>query len=146
MDKRTLLAIAISMGVLLLWWQLFPPTPRPQAPQPTATGASGQSAPAAPAARADTPGQPASAPAAARPAEERVVLDGDRAKFVLSSWGGSLREVVLEDERFLRDRKDPASGAQIIGTTTPETAPLLTTFPKGSFSGAVSAFTVSRPS
>ena len=150
MDKRTLLAIAISMGVLLLWWQLFPPTPPPQTSKPAATGASGQSAPAAPGAQqattpAGTPAQAAS-PGAPRPAEQKVVLDGDRAKFVLSTWGGSLREVVLEDERFLRDRNDPTSGAQIIGTKTPETAPLLTTFPKGTFAGGAAAFTVSQQS
>jgi YidC/Oxa1 family membrane protein insertase len=157
MDKRTLVAVAICMGILLLWWKIFPPTP-PQAPPPQAQSAPaaqqqpapGQpaSAPATgpPAAAAPTPGAPAAPTPATRGPEERVVLRAPGARFVLSSWGGTLREVQLEEPRFLRDPKDPSSGMQIIGTTAPEQAPLRTTFSKADFaSPEAGTWTVERP-
>jgi YidC/Oxa1 family membrane protein insertase len=153
MDKRTLVAVGICMGILLLWWKIFPPTP-PQAPPPRPPAAA-QPAPAVPPPAPGTPIAPAApatggtAPAggeSARAPEERVVLRAPGARFVLSSWGGTLREVHLEERHFLRDPKDPGSGYQIIGTTAVEQAPLRTTFVKASFNWSeAGSWTVERP-
>ena len=153
MEKRTLLAVAICFGILVAWWKLFPPAPPAPPPKPAAT------APAQPAATPGTPPAPGSTPApgataatapagqpAARGPEETVELQSAGARFVLSSWGGSLRQVVLTEERFLKEKGDPTSGLAIIGTKTPETAPLRTSFPKSSFPSPVEGgWTVSRP-
>jgi YidC/Oxa1 family membrane protein insertase len=159
MDKRTILAVGICMGILLLWWKIFPPTP-PQAPPPRppataqqpaappaqpATGAA-PAAPADPAAAGSAAPGTAAAAAPARGPEERIVLQAPGVRYVLSSWGGTLREVHLEEERFLKDPKDPSSGLQIIGTSGPEQAPLRTTFGKANFASPEAGnWTVQRP-
>jgi YidC/Oxa1 family membrane protein insertase len=158
MEKRTLLAVAICMGILLVWWKVFPPTPPAPAPAPpTAAPAAtspGGAAPTPPApgvpAQAGTPAAAAGAPAggAARAPEELVTLDTPVARYTLSSWGGTLREVKLKERQFLHDRKSPDSGYQIIGTKTPDTAPLRLTFPKTGFTRPPpldGSWTVSRP-
>jgi YidC/Oxa1 family membrane protein insertase len=160
MEKRTLLAVAICMGILLVWWKVFPPAP-PAPPPPPAPGAAasapvtpggaasaGTPAPSAGGATAPTPGAPAGGAAAARAPEELVTLDTPVARYVLSSWGGNLREVKLKQRQFLHDRKDPESGYRIVAAKTPETAPLRLSFPKTGFSSPPAldgAWTVSRP-
>jgi YidC/Oxa1 family membrane protein insertase len=140
MDKRLGLALAISMVILFGWWKLFPPpqTPPPQTPaQQASAPAPSEPAPATPGGPpgSTAPGAPANA------AEQRVTLDSadpSGATFVLSSWGGTLREVHLKERKF-RD-------VQIIQTTTPETAPLLTTFVSSDFSLAgATPYAVSQP-
>src|SRR4051812_49213010 len=113
MDKRTLLAVAICMGILLLWWKIFPPTPPhsqsppspPVAAQTQTPGPAGTTAPA-PAGAAGTLAAPV-AGAAARAPEQRVTLRSPGARFVLSSWGGVLREAYMEEPRFLASAHDP---------------------------------------
>ena len=152
MDKRLLIAVAISMGILFLWWKIFPPTPV-QAPapiveqaRPTYDGGSA-SAPANVAQAPGGPGAPPPAGPAARPAEVQVTLESPEAKFLFSSWGASLREVKLKDRQFLLNRNRPDSGMQIVTTPTEDNAALRTTFAKPEFawSDAV-AWTVLRPS
>ena len=141
MDKRLLIAVAISIGILILWWKIFPPAP---AVQPPATAPVAE--PAKPAYDAGSVGTPATAAApaapgapppaalpAARPAETRVTLESPEAKFVFSSWGASLRQLKLKDRQFLLDRARPDSGMQIVSTSTEDTAPLRTTFAKADF-------------
>ena len=151
MDKRLLIAVAVSMGILFLWWKIFPPAPPAQAPAPAAV--------LEPSRAAYDAGTPAAAPPptasgaspqatpAARLAETLVTLESPEANFVFSSRGASLREIKLKDRQFLLDRARPASGMQIVSTSTENTAPLRTTFAKADFpwNDAV-AWTVVRPS
>jgi len=154
MDKRLLLAVAVSMGILFLWWKIFPPTPpapsqatAPVAEQarPTPYDAGATSAPAAsqPSAAAGTP-----APVAptVRPAETRVTLESREANYVFSTWGASLREIKLKDRQFLLHHGDPDSGMQIVTTSTEDTAPLRITFTKPGFAWSDTlAWTATRP-
>jgi YidC/Oxa1 family membrane protein insertase len=136
MEKRTFLAVAICLGILMLWWQLFPPpktsaplapavatapgaaTPRPESPQP-----------ADPSGVAATAG----APATPAPAVETVVLQTTRATYRFSNVGGILEEVTLKDLKFRERAADPASGLAMLGAPTPGQAPLRITFPKADF-------------
>jgi len=139
MDKRLLLAVVLSMGILFLWWKVFPPAP-PAPPAPPSPPSPTQSAPA-PAGEAKAAAPAAAAPAAAqvpaspaeRSAEEIVTLESPEAAYAFSSWGASLREIRLKDPQFLRDRKRPDSGMQIVSTPGEDRAPLRTTFAKADF-------------
>ena len=155
MDKRLLLAVAISMGILFLWWKLFPPATPPLAPVPAQVsepartgidgGAAGTPAAGAPPARpGSTP--PLAVPPAVRPAESLVTLESPEAKFLFSNHGATLRQIRLKDRQFLLSRARPDSGMQIVTTQTEDTAPLRTTFAKADFawSDAV-AWAVARP-
>jgi YidC/Oxa1 family membrane protein insertase len=156
MDKRLLLAVALSMGILYLWWKLFPPTPPipPAAPPPAAESAAKPSYDAGQAGSPPPPpaGKPVSVAAAPSPvpavreAETLVTLESREAKFVFSSWGAVLRQLKLRDAQFLLDRARPDSGMQIVTTSTEDTAPLRITFPKADFAwnDAVN-YTVARP-
>jgi YidC/Oxa1 family membrane protein insertase len=75
-----------------------------------------------------------------------VALDTPEARFVLSSVGGSLREVKVKETKFRQNKQDPDSGLNAITTHTPETAPARVTFPKADFKlPEPTPFTVSRP-
>ena len=140
MDKRLLIAVVVSMGILFLWWKIFPPAPHVPNPAPVASQtqsvpdggngqATGQPAPAA--------GNPAAAKPAELPqtraAEQLVTLESPHADYAFSSWGASLRHVKLKDRQFLLDRSKPDSGIDLVTTPTEETAPLRTTFAKPEF-------------
>jgi YidC/Oxa1 family membrane protein insertase len=139
MDKRLGLALAISMGILILWWKIFPPPQPHQAPPPPAATQSAPS-PATAAAGAGTTGTTTDTKAPpTNAADQWQTLAGQEVEFVLSSWGGTLREARIQDEKKkFRDE-------QVVRTFTPETAPLLTTFNSKDFSLAGTApYTVSR--
>ena len=151
MDKRLLLAVVVSMGILFLWWKIFPPTPAVAPVVPTAaqveTGrqpsknVAGSTTPEPPAEAGGQPNQPAE-----RPAEALVTLEAREANYVFSSWGASLRKIKLKDRQFLLQRNQPDSGMQIVSTATESTAPLRTTFTKADFSWPDDmAWSVSRP-
>jgi YidC/Oxa1 family membrane protein insertase len=151
MDKRLLLAVVISMGILFLWWKIFPPTPQPvHAPSAVASATSsgldsGAFAPAAATAPTDPSAKP-SAPLAERPAETLITLESQEAKFVFSSWGASLRQIKLKDRQFLLNKAEPDSGMQIVSTSKEDTAPLRTSFSKADFAWNDSiAWSVTRP-
>lgn len=149
MDKRLLVAVAISIGILMLWWKVFPPAPPAPAPAPTAvapaqpvptgydagTGAA-LAGPPNPAAAAPTEGQAAPTQPAVRPPEAQIVLESPEANYVFSTWGASLRQIKLKDRQFLLDRSRPESGMQIVSTSGEERAPLRTTFAKPDFAWA----------
>ncbi len=129
MEKRTLVVVAISMGILFLWWKIFPPpVPAVQVKAPANV----------PAVLAPAGGTSASvSPAAALPSgplipEELVILETPRAKYVLSNVGADLRKVVLKDDKFLKTKGDKASGLDVVGAK-PEGAPLQLSFPSGDF-------------
>ena len=139
MDKRLLIAVAVSMGILLLWWRLFPPqTPQARNPTPVAGQTesgrdSGTAQTTAPAAAPESPtAAKLASPPATRPAEQLITLESPHADYVLSSWGASLRHVKLKDRQFLLDHSNPDSGIDLVRAATEETAPLRTTFAKPS--------------
>jgi YidC/Oxa1 family membrane protein insertase len=137
MDKRLLLAVAVSLGILLLWGKLFPPPPPPaKAPTPVATETQPASATSAgqPATGAANPtdGKPAEPPKT-RGAEHLVTLSSPDADYVFSTWGASLRHVKLKDRQFLRDHAKPDSGIDLVTTPGEDTAPLRTSFAKPEF-------------
>jgi len=142
MDKRLGIALAVSMAILFAWWKIFPPpqqTAPPPAPvaqqQPAAPGAPATGAAATPATAA--PGASDSKPAPASAKDEWLTIETPDADYVLSSWGGTLRQVHIKEARF--------KGLQIIGTFAPDTAPLLTTFDTSDFSLAGTApYTATR--
>jgi YidC/Oxa1 family membrane protein insertase len=153
MDKRLLLAVVVSMGILFLWMKVFPPKPQAPTPPPVAAPAqptpdSGRdnggkvaALPTADPATAKTPTPPAE-----RVAEEMVTLESPEAKYVFSSWGATLRQIRLKDPQFLLDRKNPESGMQIVSTSGEEHAPLRTTFATADFAWSERVpWTVTRP-
>jgi YidC/Oxa1 family membrane protein insertase len=136
MDKRLGLAIVVSVAILWGWWKFFPP-PQPAPPvAPSQQSATREATPASPAESAKA--APSSAPAApqpaVRPAEQELALDTPDARYLLSSWGGTLRQVKLKDRQFLLNRRDLESGIELVKTGKPELAPLRTTFAKADFS------------
>ncbi len=135
MDKRLLIAVAVSLGILLLWGKIFPP-PKPSAPNPAPVAS--QTEPSREAGGNNTlaanpaPGKTAEG-AQARGPEQLVTLASPDVDYVFSSWGASLRHVKLKDRQFLLDRTKPNSGIDLIRTGTEETAPLRTSFAKPEF-------------
>jgi YidC/Oxa1 family membrane protein insertase len=149
MDKRTLLAVAICMGILLLWWKLFPPAPPPAAPPaPPAQSAPGAT-PQGPSPGTAGKAAPAAAPTAATREEQKAQLESDKAIFELSSWGGLLRQVTLKDKKFTTDAHDGRGPQlyQLVQTESPAARPLRTTFPRaeGFTEPDPNSYTVSRP-
>jgi YidC/Oxa1 family membrane protein insertase len=131
--KRIAIAVVISIGLFFLWSKFLGPGSQPPPPPPAPTVPQSASAPGAPAPAA--PGAPTPAkPATERPAEESVILETPQARFTLSSWGASLRKVELKEKKFMIEEPGkPPRPYQLIGTTTPETAPLQVSFPKADF-------------
>ena len=136
MDKRLGLAIVVSIAILWAWWKLYPP-PQPAPPaapsQPSAIHEVAPPSPAEPAKAAPSSATPVPQPAA-RPPERELALDTPEARYLLSSWGGTLRQVKLKDRQFLLNRRDRESGIELVKTGKPELAPLRTTFAKADFS------------
>jgi YidC/Oxa1 family membrane protein insertase len=113
MDKRLGLAIVVSVAILWAWWKLYPP-PQPASPaapsQQSATHEAAPPSPADPAKAAPSSATPAPQPAA-RPPEQELALDTPDARYLLSSWGGTLRQVKLKDRQFLLNRRDPRAAS-----------------------------------
>jgi YidC/Oxa1 family membrane protein insertase len=142
MDKRTLLAIAISMGIMLVWMKVFPPAGnQPQTP----------SAPAPAAAPANPAGGTGPAPSAGGTAlpvtkagpEQLTTMVAQDARYVFSSWGGVLRQVELTEKRFL-DRQT-GNPMPMLALTRPELGNLAVSLPKADFALPAGAWTVSQP-
>lgn len=148
MDKRLLLAVVVSMGILFLWFKIFPTAPAqsPRAPvateaQPRHETGSDAAIPAAASPSAQAPGAPA-----ARAPEVLVTLESPEVNYVFSTKGASLRKIKLKDRQFLLRRDQPDSGMQIVSTSTEDTAPLRATFAKADFAWNDSiAWTFTRP-
>ncbi|HEY7376570.1 MAG TPA: membrane protein insertase YidC [Polyangia bacterium] len=140
MDKRAGIAIALCIGVFILWTQVFAPKqPPPSATPPTTT----QNAPAAPTAPPTlfpgAPGTPGAAPggAGAAPAankpERQVEIVTPEVRYVFSSLGGTLAHAQLREKQFLDRSGDPASGHDVVRATDAADAPMRTTFPQSGF-------------
>jgi len=137
MDKRTIIAIGLCIGVLVLWTQVF----APKQPPPSATPPAGQMTPppaqtASPTLLPGTPGAAApGAPAAAvanRP-ERLVELQKPEVRFVFSSLGGTLVHAQLKEKQFLERNGDPASGHDVVRATDAADAPFRTVFTNSNF-------------
>jgi len=138
MDKRTIVAIALCIGVLIIWTQLFAPKQPPQ--PPAAPPVAGQTTPAP----AGTP-LPAGTPAGAAPAagppgtpatnrpEQLVELVTPQVRFVFSSLGGALVHAQLREGQFLDRKGDPSSGHDVVSSRDPRDAALRTAFPDSGF-------------
>jgi len=140
MEKRVVLAIGLSIGVLLLWSYLFPgPKPPPpqqqqQQAQPTAP-APGTPAPTT----APGPGGTAAAPAApgtgaapgavANRPEQLLEITTPEVRYVFSSLGGVLVHAKLREKQFLDDTKDPSSGHDVVRATDVNDAAMRIAFP-----------------
>ena len=112
-NRRLLIAILLSMGVLVVWFFLFPtppPVPGKGAPESAAPPIEGSpSAPApsssgTPASTGTAASTAAAAPAAPRPqvsaaAEERVVLTSPRARATFSNRGAQLVSFQLQGSK-----------------------------------------------
>lgn len=136
MDKRLLIAVVVSMGILLLWGKLFPPparNPSPIANQTQPDSGHGQTASAPMQHEASSaPSKPGEV-AQTRAAEQLVVLEAPYVNYVFSSWGASLRHIKLKDRQFLLDRSKPDSGIDVVTTSGEDAAPLRTSFAKPDF-------------
>lgn len=159
MEKRLVVALAISVLILVAWGWLFPgrqpPPPAPSTPQATTEAAqpsdAGKSTEGNKLPTESSPSgsgeHPTLAPATERPAEELATIETHDARFILSSWGGTLRQVEIKDPKFRHKTKDgEAKDLGIVTTTAPQTAPLRLTFPKAEFQVPDNAaWSVSRP-
>jgi YidC/Oxa1 family membrane protein insertase len=101
--KRLLLAVALALGVMLVWNFIFPPKEETKPPDTTAQG-SGSAGSAATAPTAPT--GPVAPPEieAPRGAEERISLTFPNFAATFSSYGGNLVSFQLLDKRFERDQ------------------------------------------
>ncbi|MGD0836418.1 MAG: membrane protein insertase YidC [Polyangia bacterium] len=152
MDKRLLLAVAVSIAIILLWWKIFPPPTPPARSLPPVAGESQPEPPSGQGQSDHAPGlagpaapRPSEVPAA-RAAEQLVTLESPDASYVFSSWGASLRHARLKNRQFLLDRSQPSSGIDIVKTAGESTAPLRTSFGKPSFAWSdAAAWSVERP-
>jgi YidC/Oxa1 family membrane protein insertase len=143
MEKRLIIAVILSIGILVVWSKAFPPP----APPPAKTEAVPTApAPAAPP-RSSAPAAPGGAPAAqvAAGPERLVELPGKDVVFELSTTGGTLRSARLTEKRFLAKADDPHSGHELVTTTDPALAALRTTFPKAGFPALPGSWQVSQP-
>ncbi|HMF43586.1 MAG TPA: membrane protein insertase YidC [Polyangia bacterium] len=150
MDKRTIIAIALCVGVLVVWTQLLAPKPQP----PSATPPAGQMTPPPPAPTTPPtllPGTPsAAAPGTAAPVTNRperlVEINTPEVRFVFSSLGGTLLHAQLKEKQFLDRDGDPTSGHDVVRATDAADAPMRTTFQKSGFpTPADGAWETSQP-
>ncbi|MCB2228560.1 MAG: membrane protein insertase YidC [Desulfarculaceae bacterium] len=101
-QKRMLLALALSVGLMWAWIMLFGDKPKEQ-PVPTTTAPQSQAAPAAKAPAAPGAQAPAAVPAPASPqaapmgAETLVEVKTPLYTAVLTSRGGGVKTVILRD-------------------------------------------------
>jgi YidC/Oxa1 family membrane protein insertase len=98
MEKRTVLAIAISIGIMVLWWSIFPPKqapPQQPAQQPVATEPAVDPAQVAPPTETSAPGEDLSTTeeveepkAIAAEVAEEIELKNAHFEIVLTNRGG----------------------------------------------------------
>jgi YidC/Oxa1 family membrane protein insertase len=131
-NKRLLVAVLLSAGVLVGWLALFPP-PKPTAPPPTAPVTQTQPTPGATAPA--TPGAPAAgtpsgtAPAVTNRPERLLEISTPEVNYVFSSLGGVLVHAKLREKQFLDNPNDPTSGHDVVRSTDINDAAFRLTFP-----------------
>jgi YidC/Oxa1 family membrane protein insertase len=148
MEKRVIVAIALCIGVLVVWTQLFsPPPPAPKPPAPVAAdGGQAAGTPAAPTAAAPGPNAAAPAPVVNRP-ERQVELTTPEVNFVFSSLGATLVHARLREAQFIDDPPDkPVRGHDVVRAVDAKEAPFRLSFPKAAFAPpGDGAWEVSQP-
>jgi YidC/Oxa1 family membrane protein insertase len=142
-NKRTLLAVVLSMAVLFGWQFFFAPKPppKPATPAPGATAPAPQAgSPAAPAAGgAPLPAPTAPAPAAEEPERTVVLHKAGEFDATFTSHGGALKSLVLRGDKFRRVEKDGREAqVDLVHTVAGQPGPLaLAASPELGGSGAV---------
>ena len=106
--KRLLLAVALALGVLVLWQWIFPPK---KPPPKTGTGSGSALVQATPPSvvPGTTPAAPQAAPTAApsaapRAPEDLIKLAFPNAEIAFSNYGGVLKSWRLTDKRYEHDK------------------------------------------
>jgi YidC/Oxa1 family membrane protein insertase len=150
MEKRVILAVVLCAGIFLVWQQIFPP-PKPAVTSPAAPSApttaqtpSTSPTPSAPGAPGPAGAGTPAAPLVNHP-EQEVELVTPAVRFVLSSAGGTLKHAQLLEDKYRLDKKDPASGFDIVRPDSPATGSMRTTFPGSSFEPPDGSWEVIRP-
>jgi YidC/Oxa1 family membrane protein insertase len=100
-NRRLVLFLAISVGIMFAWQLAFPPKKGEAPPAAPATA----EAPKAGARAAPAPGGPAVAAPPPGAPEELVTLKGNGFVATFTSHGGALSSLVLEGEKFRREVK-----------------------------------------
>ena len=105
MDKRLLIAVVVSMGILFLWFKIFPSVPvqAPHAPVATEAQPRHETGTDADTPSAASSGQAPGASAQRKP-EALVTLESPDVNYVFSTRGASLRKIKLKDRQFLLQR------------------------------------------
>ena len=125
MEKRLLLAAALSLAVLLLWDFIVPkPKPAPRPAVPPAATASAAGAPTPPSAPSAAPEAPASAPVAAAEVSS-TVLANDVLRLTVSNRGGVFASAVVP--RYKDERGAPLELVRQVPVESPR--PLALEFP-----------------
>jgi YidC/Oxa1 family membrane protein insertase len=118
-NRRILVATVASVAILMLWQVVFPPAKKPP-PAPPPQAESGQAAqggaPSAPPAPS-APAAPAVPPPPANAPEETVTLRGGGVEAVLTTYGGAVKSLVLEGEKFRREEKGKTEQIDLVRVT-----------------------------
>ena len=152
MDKRVIVAIVVSVGILFGWAKLFP-TPTP--PKPTSSTANvnvkvnvGDTksvplgsepvpalapAPGTQAAGSAGAGAGGSLPGATANPERQTVVRTSTEEFIFSNRGAALRHARLLGAKFLLRAGDSTSGVDLVRSEDPSQAPLRIAFPDSGF-------------
>ncbi|MFL5407588.1 MAG: membrane protein insertase YidC [Myxococcales bacterium] len=136
-NRRLLLTVALCMVVAVIWSFFFQPKPRPAGtpppPAPAATQPEQKAAPAPPAAE-NVPRETKAPPAAQgpRPPTQKVVLQSDKLRVVLSSDGAVMESAQLLGAKFQKRVKgDGEVPVELVRTKPGEPFPLATTVRAG---------------
>jgi YidC/Oxa1 family membrane protein insertase len=158
MDKRTMLAIVLSMLVLFIYQTFFvkPPPKKPAAPQQKEAVTPAPAAPSAPAAPGESAVAPATAPAAntaaaprASAREKDISVETGLYSAVFTTRGGALKSFQLKDYRtelpeerrysldgllgmlgFKKKADQPARPVELVHVQEGMSRPLAVTFPE----------------
>ena len=158
MDKKTLLAIVLSMVVLFVYQTFFvkPPPKKPAAPQQKEAVTGAPAVPAAPSAAGETGAAPAQAPAAKTAAatqapvrEKDIPVETDLYQAVFTTRGGALKSFKLKGYRtelpeerrysldgllgllgFKKKADQPALPVELVQVQEGMSRPLSITFPE----------------
>jgi len=136
MEKRTIIAVVLCVGILLAWTKFFGPvlSPAPSTkPEVTAPVASPTAPPpSASAVPATSPGG-LPVPAAKAIAAQEVTLESPQERFVFTNRGATLLRAQLREPKFLAKKQDPDSGLQMLPTQGVAEASLRVSFPGADF-------------
>ena len=137
MDKRVIIAIALCLGVLVVWTQLFSPPPKPAAQPPVATSPTGADAgqaagaSTAPAGGAAVAAAGGGAAAVTNRPERQVEVLTPNVRFVFSSLGATLAHAQLREKQFLDKPGDPNTGHDVVRAANGQQLPLHIDFVEG---------------